>query len=134
MWIIISSVSEQLRIIISPWIRVDGSVNKRVLDQWLSTVLSYCLTLPAIKMKNVQKKFSFQLPYHTRQLIEVCILLYHWNKWYIFLYYIFFLFQILVQLKCLSLHKMAKPKITLFSKRTIARCGTYILFICRYRN
>lgn len=55
-----------------PWIRIDGVLNRRVLDRMLGSVLSYCLTHPGIALTKVQNRFVPVLqPCHTRELVEV---------------------------------------------------------------
>lgn len=56
-----------------PWIRIDGMLNRKVLDRMLGAVLSYCLLHPGLLMTKVQTRFSPALqPFHTRELVEVC--------------------------------------------------------------
>lgn len=57
-----------------PWIRIDGMVNRKVLDRMLGAVLSYCLLHPGLLMTKVQARFTPALqPFHTRELVEVCV-------------------------------------------------------------
>ena len=58
--------------VIKPWIRIDGVVNRRVLDRMLGAVLCYCIEKPGISLTAVQNRFTPAIqPYHTRELIEV---------------------------------------------------------------
>lgn len=66
------STAEEIRVVMKPWIRVDGVLNRRVLDRMLGAVLTYCLTHPGVILAKVQNRFSPALqPFHTRELVEV---------------------------------------------------------------
>lgn len=59
-----------------PWIKIDGTLNRRVLDRLLGAVLGNCLTFPGILVPKLQDKLSPALqPAHTYELLEVSILL-----------------------------------------------------------
>ncbi|XP_031843956.1 general transcription factor 3C polypeptide 1 isoform X2 [Nomia melanderi] len=88
------TTKEEIRVAIKPWIRIDGVLNRRVLDRMLGAVLSYCLTHPGIALTKVQTRFLPALqPCHTRELVEI-----------------------LVKLECLERIILKKPRVTLFSK------------------
>ncbi|CAL7934994.1 unnamed protein product [Xylocopa violacea] len=87
---------QEVRVVIKPWIRIDGALNRRVLDRMLGSVLSYCLTHPGIALTKIQNRFVPPLqPCHTRELVEI-----------------------LVKLGCLEKVILKKPHVTLFSKPT----------------
>ncbi|KZC03777.1 General transcription factor 3C polypeptide 1 [Dufourea novaeangliae] len=87
------TTKEEIRLAIKPWIRIDGVLNRRVLDRMLGAVLSYCVTHPGIALTKVQSRFVPVLqPYHTRELVEI-----------------------LVKLECLERIILKKPTVTLFS-------------------
>lgn len=66
------SNKQEIKVVIKPWIRVDGVLNRRVLDRMLGSILSYCLTHPGISLSKIQNRFVPALqPYHTRELVEV---------------------------------------------------------------
>jgi len=59
--------------VIKPWIRIDGVLNRKVLDRMLGAILSYCLLHPGLTMTKVQTRFVPVLQlFHTRELLEVC--------------------------------------------------------------
>lgn len=63
---------KDLNVCMRPWIRVNGSLNRRVLDKFLSSVLGHVMLVPLCSLRIVQERFSpaFQ-PHHTRELVEV---------------------------------------------------------------
>ncbi|XP_014204050.1 general transcription factor 3C polypeptide 1 isoform X2 [Copidosoma floridanum] len=85
---------EEIKVVIKPWIRIDGVLNRRVLDRMLGAVLCYCIERPGLSLTSVQNRFSPALqPYHTRELIEI-----------------------LVKLGCVKTIVQKVTKVTLFSK------------------
>ena len=54
-----------------PWIRVNGTLNRRVLDRWLSVVLSTICDKPGVTLQCLQAKFSCVQPFDIRYLVEV---------------------------------------------------------------
>ncbi|XP_014229864.1 general transcription factor 3C polypeptide 1 [Trichogramma pretiosum] len=88
------NTAEEIKVVIKPWIRIDGVVNRRVLDRMLGAILCYCMEKPGLPLSEVQNRFSPAIqPYHTRELIEI-----------------------LIKLKCLETYVQRKSKVTLFSK------------------
>ena len=66
------SSKQEIKVVIKPWIRIDGVLNRRVFDRMLGSILSYCLTHPGIALSKIQNRFVPALqPCHTRELIEV---------------------------------------------------------------
>lgn len=93
------STAEKIRVVIKPWVRIDGVLNRRVLDRMLGAVFTYCLTHPGISLPKVQTRFVPALqPFHTRELVEM-----------------------LVKIGCLKKKRLQKPKVTLFSKPSTVR-------------
>ncbi|XP_076652647.1 general transcription factor 3C polypeptide 1 [Halictus rubicundus] len=88
------AAKEEIKVVIKPWIRIDGVLNRRVLDRMLGAVLLYCLTHPGVALTKIQNRFLPVLqPCHTRELVEI-----------------------LVKLECLNRIIFEKPRVTLFSK------------------
>ncbi|XP_076636938.1 general transcription factor 3C polypeptide 1 [Colletes latitarsis] len=88
------TTKKEIRVVIKPWIRIDGALNRRVLDRMLGAVLLYCLTHPGIALTKVQNRFVPALqPCHTRELVEM-----------------------LEKLKCLEKIILKKSHVNLFSK------------------
>ncbi|KAG5343225.1 TF3C1 factor, partial [Acromyrmex heyeri] len=84
---------EEIKVAIRPWIRIDGVLNRKVLDRMLGAVLSYCMLHPGLTMAKMQSRFVPVLqPYHTRELVEM-----------------------LVRLGCLESKLLKKTCVTLFS-------------------
>lgn len=81
---------------VRPWIKIDGTLNRRVLDRLLGSVLGHCLTCPGILVKKLQERFVPALqPVHTFELLEI-----------------------LVEIECVKLIVIKKSwKCSLFSKR-----------------
>ena len=83
------STAEEIKVVIKPWIRIDGVLNRRVLDRMLGAVLCYCIEKPGISLTAIQNRFTPAIqPYHTRELIEVLL--------YLFIYVIFALVKYLI--------------------------------------
>lgn len=57
----------------APWIRVNGSLNRRVLDKYLGTILLHCIENAGITMYKLCTRFYFLLPVHVRELVQVKI-------------------------------------------------------------
>lgn len=55
-----------------PWIRVNGTLNNRVLDKLLGVVLLQCVSNPGISLFDLGKILKFFYPVHLRHLLEVC--------------------------------------------------------------
>ncbi|XP_012286729.1 general transcription factor 3C polypeptide 1 isoform X2 [Orussus abietinus] len=92
--------AKNVKVIIKPWIRVDGVLNRRVLDRMLGAVLAYCIMHPGSAITKVQNRFLPALqPIHTRELIEI-----------------------LVKLKCLRMKLLRIPTVTLVSVPSIVKC------------
>ncbi|XP_018403119.1 PREDICTED: general transcription factor 3C polypeptide 1 [Cyphomyrmex costatus] len=84
---------EEIKVAIRPWIRIDGVLNRKVLDRMLGAVLNYCMLHPGLTMAKIQNKFIPVLqPYHTRELVEM-----------------------LIRLGCLESKLLKKTRVTLFS-------------------
>lgn len=64
--------ANRIRVSMRPWIRVDGTVNRRVLDRLLGAVLGHCMSNPGYSLDRFGERFSPGLqPYHTRELCEI---------------------------------------------------------------
>ncbi|XP_012153954.1 general transcription factor 3C polypeptide 1 isoform X2 [Megachile rotundata] len=88
------NTKQEVKVVMKPWIRIDGVLNRRVLDRMLGSVLSYCLTHPGIALSKLQNRFIPVLqPFHTRELAEM-----------------------LVKLGCMEKIILKKSRVTLFSK------------------
>nr|CAD7262279.1 unnamed protein product [Timema shepardi] len=67
-----ASGADRIRVSIRPWVRVDGSLNRRVLDRMLGAVLGHVMCQPGESIKKCEERFTPALqPFHTRELIEV---------------------------------------------------------------
>lgn len=60
-----------IQILPAPWIRINGSLNRRVFDRYLGGILLHCVSFPGIIIKDVMKKFKFLYPVHLRHLLEL---------------------------------------------------------------
>ncbi|CAH0390855.1 unnamed protein product [Bemisia tabaci] len=85
---------KHIQILIRPWIKPDGSLNRRVLDRFLGAVLSRALERPFCSLRSLQEKFVPLLePAYTFELIEL-----------------------LAKIKCINLKaKVVSGKVNLFS-------------------
>lgn len=59
-----------------PWLRVNGSLNRRVLDKWMGLVLLHCLQNPGITILDVALRFNLMQALQVRHLLEVCFTLF----------------------------------------------------------
>lgn len=75
-----------------PWIRLNGSINRRVLDRWLGSVLSECIAHNGGSVYDICKRFSLFVPVD-----------------------IFLLLEILCDLKCISLIHIYQAEVDIFS-------------------
>jgi hypothetical protein len=63
---------EKADILIRPWMRIDGSLNRRVLDRLLGAVLGHVLQRPGQTLEQLGVRLNPALqPLHTRELIEL---------------------------------------------------------------
>lgn len=53
-----------------PWLRVNGSLNRRCFDRWLATVLMHCASNAGITLDQLARRFYLLLPVHVRDLLE----------------------------------------------------------------
>ncbi|XP_055371218.1 general transcription factor 3C polypeptide 1 [Condylostylus longicornis] len=67
------TVKEKENIIIRPypWIRVNGSLNRRVLDKWIGVILTDCLTNTGQTILTICQKFNQLHPMNLRCLLEI---------------------------------------------------------------
>jgi len=88
---------EEVLVSIKPWIRVDGSLNRRVLDRLLGAMLGVIMQTPGMTMSSLMQRFSPAIqPSHCRELITI-----------------------LKDLKCVSVFRISTPITpSLFSKPT----------------
>lgn len=56
----------------APWIRVNGSVNRRVLDKYAGTILLYCIENVGLTLFTLCTRFHYLLPIHVHELVQVC--------------------------------------------------------------
>ncbi|EDW03186.1 general transcription factor 3C polypeptide 1 [Drosophila grimshawi] len=73
-----------------PWIRVNASLNRRVLDRWMGAVLSECITRHGCTVYSLFLRFPHLLPVDTMLLLEL-----------------------LCQLDCIHLMELQPPKLHL---------------------
>merc|ERR1719244_2142562 len=79
---------EEVLVKIRPWVKVDGTLNRRVLDRLLGAVLGAVMQQPGSILSSLTARFSPALqPAHARELLFL-----------------------LAEIKSVSILKMAKPK------------------------
>ena len=62
---------EEIDVLMRPWVRLNGCINRRVLDCFLGSVLSFVMETPGIRIKAVGQKFWPALqPVQTYELLE----------------------------------------------------------------
>lgn len=65
----------------APWIRINGSINRRVLDKYMGTILLYCIENPGLTLLQLCTRFHYLLPVHTRDLVNVIFLIADFKCW-----------------------------------------------------
>ncbi|XP_075148767.1 general transcription factor 3C polypeptide 1 [Haematobia irritans] len=76
-----------------PWIRLNGSINRRVLDRWLGSILSECIARNGCNVQEICIRFSYMFPADVMFLIEV-----------------------LGEIGCLQLVRIQRQEVDIFSK------------------
>uniref|UniRef100_A0A1B6C3M8 GTF3C1 extended winged-helix domain-containing protein n=2 Tax=Clastoptera arizonana TaxID=38151 RepID=A0A1B6C3M8_9HEMI len=65
-------LKNNINICIRPWIRINGTINRKTLDRLLSSVLGHIMLVPGCTLQDLQDRFCPALqPYHTRELAEI---------------------------------------------------------------
>lgn len=60
-----------IRVRPSPWIRVNGTLNRRVIDKWLGTVLNHLTVNLGVFLSDLNSKFNVLTPFDMRWLCEI---------------------------------------------------------------
>lgn len=94
-----------------PWMRLNGSLNRRVLDRWMGSILTECLALCGCTVRDICFKFSLLVP------VDVM-----------------FLLEVLRDMKCLKLTQMQTSVPSLFSNFTSIKEGKCFLFFSLHFN
>lgn len=55
----------------APWIRVNGSVNRRVLDKYAGTILLHCIENFGLTLFTLCTRFHYLLPIHVHEIVQV---------------------------------------------------------------
>nr|XP_053655576.1 uncharacterized protein LOC128704454 [Cherax quadricarinatus] len=67
---------EEINVAVRPWVRLNGTLNRRVLDRLLGAVLSLVMERPGISGRDVVCRFSPALqPAHTHDLLDTLVYL-----------------------------------------------------------
>lgn len=65
-------LKQNMNLLLRPWFRVDGSLNRRVLDKLLGSVLGHIMLTPSCTLKCLMNRFSPALqPQHIKELAEI---------------------------------------------------------------
>ena len=91
---------ETVDLLLRPWVRVDGTLNRRVLDRTLGAILGYIMQRPGLLISAICERFGPALPpQHCRELVEL-----------------------LEEIKCVQLQKFiaAGPRCGLFTNTNIS--------------
>lgn len=62
---------EAVSFVAKPWIRVNGSINRRVLDKWLGTLLLHLIYHPGTLLKTLGERFNFLTLMQIRDCLEI---------------------------------------------------------------
>ena len=63
-------IAHPLRVRPAPWIRVNGTLNHRVIDKWLGTILNHLTMNPCVLLSDLIRKFNILTPFDLRTLCE----------------------------------------------------------------
>lgn len=66
-----STTHHPIRVRPSPWIRVNGTLNRRVIDKWLGTILNHLTISPSMMLIDLCNKFNILTPFDVRRLCEI---------------------------------------------------------------
>lgn len=58
----------------APWIRVNGSVNRRVFDKYAGTILLHCIENVGTTLFSLCTRFHYLLPVHVFEIVKVMYL------------------------------------------------------------
>lgn len=120
-----------LLVSVKPWVKIDGTLNRRVLDRLLGAVLSHVLLKPGCSVYQVAERFHPALqPFQTRELIEVVRIPFPFLSFYACSRLVFHSWQILENMGCLDLYGILKrSKPGPFSKREPVEIGINLQLI-----
>ncbi|XP_058811825.1 general transcription factor 3C polypeptide 1 [Topomyia yanbarensis] len=62
---------KNLLLSLTPWIKVDGGVNRRLLYRWLTTLLLYCISHPGVMLTIIHARFNLMAPVHLNYLLQI---------------------------------------------------------------
>ncbi|KAF2894920.1 hypothetical protein ILUMI_11254 [Ignelater luminosus] len=60
----------KIKLKIMPWARIDGTLNLKVFEKWMSTILGHCLSNQMIPIKKLINKFCYLKPVDVYYLVE----------------------------------------------------------------
>lgn len=66
----VSRASSSFQLLIKPWIRVNGSLNRRVLDRWMGVFVVHCISHPGITLERLARRFNLFVPVQVREMAE----------------------------------------------------------------
>lgn len=89
----------------APWIRVDGSINREVLDKWLGTILNHLSINPSMMLTDLCGRFNVLSPFHIRYSCEI-----------------------LQMIGSVQLKTITEPQVDLFSTNTESIVGEFLIF------
>lgn len=93
---------------VRPWVRLNGTLNRRVVDRMLGAVLCLVMERPGVSGRDIVRRFSPALqPAHTHDLLETLVLL-----------------QCVVRVQLVTSHKPS-----LFSDIVDYSCGWFLCYI-----
>lgn len=89
----------------NPWIRVNGSLNRRVLDKWMGSILTYCISHPGVSIGKLCIRFNYLQPTNVREILEY-----------------------LQILECIEMFYVTEPVATIFNDKCDIKIGNYLGF------
>lgn len=65
-----TSCSVTFALKLTPWIRINGSLNRRVLDKYMGTILLYCIENYGLTLFQLCTRFHYLTPVQIKELIQ----------------------------------------------------------------
>ncbi|KAK9703227.1 hypothetical protein QE152_g29467 [Popillia japonica] len=59
-----------IRLKLMPWVRINGTLNLKVLQNWMYVILAHCLSCPFATLTNLMKRFNIMKPVDIFSLLE----------------------------------------------------------------
>ncbi|XP_062533981.1 general transcription factor 3C polypeptide 1 [Armigeres subalbatus] len=62
---------KNLSLSMTPWIKIGGTINRKLLYRWMTTLLLYCMSHPGVQLNVIYARFNMMAPVHMYYLLEI---------------------------------------------------------------